>query len=52
MKRAELYTLIDQSLAEGGQDALSGVRLLRDELLWTERRAVQNTELDDEVVGW
>jgi hypothetical protein len=46
MKRAELLTLIDRALAEGGHEALSGVRTLKDELSWMERRAVQRARVD------
>jgi hypothetical protein len=40
MKKAELYELIDIALAESADEALSGVRCLREELEWLERRAV------------
>jgi hypothetical protein len=40
MKKAELYEVVDMALSEGGDEALSGVRCLREELEWLERRAV------------
>jgi hypothetical protein len=46
MKRSELYELIDRALADGGHEALSGVRNLRDELSWIEQRAVQRARAD------
>jgi hypothetical protein len=40
MTKAELYELIDMALADDADDALSGVRCLRQEIEWLERRAV------------
>jgi hypothetical protein len=40
MQKAALYELIDMAVSEGADDALSGVRCLREEIEWLERRAV------------
>jgi hypothetical protein len=46
MRTAELHQLLDVALEQDGHTAVSGVRRLREHLVWIERRAVQRARAD------
>jgi hypothetical protein len=46
MKREDLYALIDLAFSQRGDDSIGGVRSLRAELEWLERRAVHRARAD------
>jgi hypothetical protein len=50
VRKEQLYELIDLALSQDGHSALDGVRHLRANLEWIERRAVQRAR--DEGMNW
>jgi AraC-like DNA-binding protein len=46
MVNSELHEIVDRAVSQSGHDALGGVKQLREQFAWLERRAVQRARLD------